>query len=173
MTEVVVERHYDPPLSDADLRAMIAAGADCLALHRIRWCGSLLALDGAALVCHFRSADAESVRLALRQSGESGGRVWSGTVHDAPGLAPADLAGANVVVKRGFDAPADVAALRAAERSSGAPAHEVRWMRSHASNDGRRMLCLYRAPDAEAVRRAQRAAGLPLEQVLAVRRFAP
>lgn len=172
MSEVIVERHYDPPLTDADLRAMIAMGGDCLGIHRVQWCGSALSLDGAQLVCHFRSADAESVRLALRRAGESAGCVWTGEIHDAPGVTPADLAEANVMVTRRFDAPADVAALRAAEQAGGLAAQRVHFLRCHVSIDRRRMVCLYRAPDAASVRLAQREAGLPVEQVFAVRRFA-
>jgi hypothetical protein len=35
------------------------------------------------------------------------------------------------------------------------------------------MMCLYRAPDAESVRIAQREAGMPVERVRAIRQFRP
>jgi hypothetical protein len=41
----------------------------------------------------------------------------------------------------------------------------VRFLQSLFSLDRRRMLCLYAAPDAEAVRHAQRGAGLPFERI--------
>jgi hypothetical protein len=39
----------------------------------------------------------------------------------------------------------------------------VRFLRSYFSRDRRRMICLYEAPDAEAVRLAQEKAGVPFE----------
>jgi hypothetical protein len=41
-------------------------------------------------------------------------------------------------------------------------------LRSYLSLDGMRMLCLYAAPDLEAVRQANRLTGLPVAEVMAV-----
>src|SRR5690606_41386261 len=43
--------------------------------------------------------------------------------------------------------------------------HAVRFVRSYFAVDRRAMLCIYRAPDAEAVRATQRQAGLPVSHV--------
>ena len=43
--------------------------------------------------------------------------------------------------------------------------HRVHWLRSYLSNDRRRMICTFEAPDAEAVRLAYRTAGYPFERV--------
>ena len=43
--------------------------------------------------------------------------------------------------------------------------HSVRLVRSVLSLDGRRMICLFQAPDAESVRVANRIAGLPFDRV--------
>lgn len=56
----------------------------------------------------------------------------------------------------------------AASAASGArcfEAHRVRLLRSLISLDGLRVLCQYEAPDAEAVRQANRKAGLPFDRV--------
>lgn len=45
--------------------------------------------------------------------------------------------------------------------------HRVRFVRSYFSKDRRAMFCEYDAPDAEAVRTAQRTAGMPFERVYA------
>ncbi len=37
--------------------------------------------------------------------------------------------------------------------------HRVQWLRSYLATDGRRMLCMYRAPDAESVRLVLRQQG--------------
>ncbi|KPJ80351.1 MAG: hypothetical protein AMJ58_08895 [Gammaproteobacteria bacterium SG8_30] len=51
--------------------------------------------------------------------------------------------------------------------------HRVRFVRTYFSADRRRMMCLYRAPDAESVRIAQREAGMPVERVWSFRQFRP
>jgi hypothetical protein len=43
--------------------------------------------------------------------------------------------------------------------------YHVRFLKTFLSKDRRRMLCLYEAPDAEAVRRAQEQAKVPFECV--------
>ena len=47
--------------------------------------------------------------------------------------------------------------------------HGVSFVRTYFSQDRKRMICLYRAPDAEAVREAQRKAGMPLDAVWSFR----
>jgi hypothetical protein len=46
-------------------------------------------------------------------------------------------------------------------------ARDVKWVASHFSTDGTRSMCLFEATDAEAVREANRTAGLPFERVWA------
>jgi hypothetical protein len=45
----------------------------------------------------------------------------------------------------------------------------VSFLRSYFAIDGRRMLCLYEAPDVESVRFANRQAGLPFDRVWGAR----
>ena len=55
------------------------------------------------------------------------------------------------------------------------PCMEVRggaWRRSSLSNDKLRMICEFEAPDAESVREACRAAGIPFERIWAADVFA-
>jgi hypothetical protein len=51
--------------------------------------------------------------------------------------------------------------------------HQVRALRSYFSKDRKRMICLYEAPDAEAVRIANRTAGLPFDSVWSADVFYP
>lgn len=69
-----------------------------------------------------------------------------------------------IVVERAFDAPVDPAALQAREDAVAwcLEQHGVRFLRSYAALDRLAMVCLYGAPDAEAVRATQRTAGLPV-----------
>jgi hypothetical protein len=176
MSDILLERNFDPPLTPADVLAM--AGADeavqCFGLHRVSWRMSFLSMSGQQMVCWFNGPDAESVRIALRQVGADTRRLWSGRVSDAPGLDADSFSGANVMVERAFDHPVGVAEIQALEDAGAGclQTHRVRFLRTFSALDGRRMLCLYRAPDAESVRLAQHQAGVPLERVWSFRRIA-
>jgi hypothetical protein len=173
MTEIFVERHWQTPLSATDMQALLETAGGCLAAHRCDWRGSLLSADGHELLCRFSAPDAESVRMALHEAGSPRGSVWAGTVHDAPRLTAGDLAQANVLVTRRFADPAVFADIQALEEAAAGclDAHRVQFARTYFSADRRRMICLYRAPDAESVRHAQREAGMPVERVWAFRWF--
>jgi hypothetical protein len=175
MTDIFVERHWDPPITAADIQKMVETGGGCLAAHRCDWHGSLLSADGRELFCHFTAPDAESVRMALHEAGSPRGSVWTGTIHDAPDSTDTALARANVLVSRRFETPAEFAEIQALEEAGVGclETHRVRFVRSYFAKDRKRMLCLYRAPDAESVRIAQREAGMPVERVRAVRQFRP
>lgn len=175
MTEILVERHWDTALTEADLMTAFGNTAVCLDIHRVDWSGSLLSADGHDLFCHFSAADAESVRIALQQSGSPRGLVWAGTVHDAPDFTPENLAGANTVAFWSFDTPAAPDQVRAIE-VAGAPAllaHGVRHVRTYISADRRRAAGLYQAPGVEAVSRALADAKRQPERVWAFRQFRP
>jgi hypothetical protein len=88
--------------------------------------------------------------------------LWPATVHDAPGAGRA-----NVIVERSFDVPCVLDELQAREdaRQWCLDAYDVKFVRTLFSCDGKRMLCLYAGPDAEAVRSAQREAGMPVDRV--------
>jgi hypothetical protein len=173
MTDILVERHWDKALSDADMHAVLQSAGECLGIHRVNWHGSRLSADGHELFCHFSAADAESVRLALSQPGSPRGRVWAGTVHDAPDVSKDELAKASVVVVRNFDKPTPIEEIEAAEQSGASclVTHQVERLRTYLSADGQRTISLYRAPDAESVRLALQAAGIPAERVWAFRLF--
>jgi hypothetical protein len=70
-----------------------------------------------------------------------------------------------VVVERAFREPVEFAAIQALEDQGATclEALDVRFVVSYFSRDRRRMICVYDAPDAEAVRIAQRRAGVPFE----------
>lgn len=175
MTEVFIEREFDPGLTEADVWGMVRESGHCFQLHGAQWHGSLLAVGGGRLLCHFTSPDAESVRIALRQSGTKLGPVWAGTVHEAPQRPGADPGYSNVAVTRRWTEPVELADIQAIE-DAGAwclEAHDVQFVRTFFAADHRRMVCLYRAPDAESVRLAQTQAGMPVEHVWAFEALVP
>lgn len=171
MVDVFLERDFVKPLTLEDLQAMIEDGDGCFGRHRVQWIESLLSADCRTLLCHFRGPDAESVRIGLRQIDADVRRLWSGTEHLAPGLDGSRSA--NVVVTRRFAEPVQLTDIQAIEDAGAGclQTHRVEFERTFFSADRRRMVCLYRAPDAESVRMAQREAGMPLESVWAFDRF--
>jgi hypothetical protein len=174
-TDIFMERAWPQPQTEADMQLMME-DMSCLGIHRIDWCGSLLSADARDMFCHFRGADAESLRIVMRSKPLPPARIWSCTVQDTqPDLSASDLARANVVVGHEFESPADYDARELSEEVNMGcfQIHRVRRVRSYLSTDRLRMFSLYEAPDAESVRVVQREAGLPPDRVWAVRRFAP
>jgi hypothetical protein len=72
-----------------------------------------------------------------------------------------------IVVERTFATPqtnADMAAVADRERGC-LDIYRVTWKRSLLSDDRRRMICEYEAPDAESVRRVQRQAEAEVDRI--------
>lgn len=74
---------------------------------------------------------------------------------------------ARVIVERLFDEPESFDDLQAQEDRFAwcLEQHRVKFIRSYFSNDRRRMVCEYEAPDAETVREVQRTAAMPFERI--------
>lgn len=161
-TSAFLERRFEQPLTPEDVFRSGGEAAWCFGLHRVNWHASFLSRDGRALICWFSAPDLESLRLALRERGMDMSRFWPGTVHEGEGSAAP-----NVVVARSFASPVRFEDIEALERAKAwcLEAHRVTHTRSYFSLDGKRMLCFYEAPDAEAVRIAQREAAMPVDAV--------
>jgi hypothetical protein len=169
MTDVFLQRKFAPAIGAADVLEMSKESSGCFGLHRVDWHVSALSTDGGQMICHFSGPDAESVRAALHETGAEILALWHGTIHDAPGLSEAEKATANVVVQRSFEEPVTLEEIQAIE-DEGAwclETHHVKFIRTYFSNDRKKMICLYQAPDAESVRLAQRQAQMPVDQVWA------
>lgn len=176
MTDVFLERRFDDePMTEAAALELGATAESCLNLYRVQWLESLLARDGRQMICRFRSPDVESTRAALRQAGAEVGTLWPGVVYSAPQPGTGDDALSKVVVTRAFAEPVSLDAVQAQEDAHAhcLENHRVRYLRTFFSNDRRRMVCVYRAPDAESVRLAQQQAGMPIDQVWSCRTVIP
>ena len=177
MTFVVAERTFPAPQTVDLVQQSIRDAGGCNALYGITHLGSLLGPDGRQVVCLYRAPDAEVVRSSSHRLRAPYDRVWSATLHGPVGPDPVtagppsqrtgDAPAETVLVSRAFDAPIVFEDLQAQEDAQAWCLHSyrVRFLQSLVALDRRRMLCLYAAPDAEAVRHAQRGAGLPFEQV--------
>ena len=91
------------PIPDID-------AADCFDLHRVHWEETFIAEAAPRKICHFRAPDAESVRIAFRQSGVPTDAVWTGTIHDGDASARA-----NIVIERELLPPLPANPLHALE----------------------------------------------------------
>jgi len=175
MADIFLERNFEPPLAPSDVTARAAKFVDCFDIHRVDWVVSMLATDGSRMVCWFRAPDAESARLAMRDSGGATGALWPGTVHDRPGLEAGQAHGANVLVERSFDEATALQTIQDIEEAGihCLEARNVEFVRTLYAQDRQRMICLYEAPDAEAVRQAQREAGVPFADAWSFIRVGP
>jgi hypothetical protein len=80
MADVILERRFDPPLTDERFAELSERLSSCLDRNGITWIRSHLSLDRRRLVCLFRASDAGAVRNALRQARLEHERVWSAQI---------------------------------------------------------------------------------------------
>ena len=175
MTELFLERSFNPPIQPADVVALALEAGSCFNTHRVEWNVSLLSKNGQKMFCWFSAPDMESARIAMRQSDIDARVLWSGSVHDKPGLTKDGLAAANVLVERRFDNSVTLQEIQEIEDAGiwCLETRDVSFVRTFFSADQKRMICLYRAPDAESVRLAQRQAGVPFDQAWAFQAVDP
>lgn len=168
MSDIFLERSFDPPMTADEVHDSSVRGSWCFELHNVRWRSSFLSASGTEMVCWFSAADAESVRLALRTLNSDIRRLWPGTVHEGP-----EVSEPNVVVQRSFAEPVWLEEVQAQENAAVwcLRTHRVRFCRTFLSLDRTRMICLYEAPDSESVRLAQREARMPFDKVWAFQRL--
>lgn len=76
MADVILERHFDPPLTDDRFEEISQRLTPCLDRNGIVWVRSHLSRDRKRLICHFRAPDAGAVRGALRQARLDHERAW-------------------------------------------------------------------------------------------------
>jgi hypothetical protein len=174
MVPVVMERDFDRPHSAEDIAAGSRALRWCMDLRRIQVRFRYLAVDGMRVVCVCMAPDLEAMRDLARNSPKGWPKqLWPATIHEAsdtrvrPGYALA-------VVERSFAQPTTLEGLHGSATRSGCFAlHRVQPLRTHVAKDGRRMLCIFAAPDIEAIRYANTQAGLPYDAIWAANEIVP
>ena len=80
MPRIIVERSFDPPVSQADLDATFERVGGCLGLYGARHIRSHLSNDRRRMFCEFDAADAQSVRDLQGAANAPFDRVWPATV---------------------------------------------------------------------------------------------
>jgi Nickel responsive protein SCO4226-like len=166
MENVVAERVFDDPVMADRLHAIVEQARWCLEQNRTSAVRTYLSLDGRKMACLFEAPDTEAVRRVSQQVQMPAVRVWNASIL-APAAAAGDGARAVVVVERSFAEPVAFEELAAREEAGAwcLDVHRVRFLRSYFSSDRRRLMCIYEAPDAESVRRAQERIGMPVDEV--------
>lgn len=80
MARIVVERNFETPQSDADMKVVADQERPCLAAYNVTWKRSLISADRKRMVCEYEAADAETLRRIQREAGAQFDRVWVGDV---------------------------------------------------------------------------------------------
>jgi hypothetical protein len=175
---VVVERLLSQPTTLKDIEALDRAGEWCITANGAAAVLHAIAPGGTRSLCIYRAPDADAMRrVADRLSAGIPSVIWPATEHwsSAGGSGPELVCEEDErvigLVERHFDRPTTFSEADAVESAQGhcLKIARVRFLRSYMSRDGRQMLCLYAAPDLEAIRSANRLIDLPMSEVLAVR----
>jgi hypothetical protein len=77
---IIVERTFETPPSDADLKALGEKQAQCIAIYGVTYKHSMLSNDYRRMICQYEAADTESVRKVQRETGAPFDRIWAGTI---------------------------------------------------------------------------------------------
>ncbi len=80
MRRIIVERNFDPPVTQDDLNAVSQRIGGCLDLYRVRWIRSHVSTDRRRMVCEYEAADAQSVRDVQNAAQAPFERVWPAEV---------------------------------------------------------------------------------------------
>ena len=80
MARIVVERSFETPQSDADMKTVADQERPCLAAYEVAWKRSLISADRKRMVCEYEASDAETLRRIQREAGAQFDRVWVGDV---------------------------------------------------------------------------------------------
>lgn len=78
MALVVVERTFETPVSDMELREIAARERPCNQIRGVTWKGSFLSNDRRRMICTFDSPDTETVRTVQREARAPFDRIWAG-----------------------------------------------------------------------------------------------
>ena len=175
MERVVVERLFEQPITFEQYDRIRRDGQWCFDQYRVEYHATYLSADGRQTACIFDAPDAEALRNVSRTLGVAEGLAWRAvfripdTVFSSHnGTACSARAGfETIVVQRQFDAPISIADIEAIPEPAdlSLEAHRVRCLCSYVARHGLRMLCVYEAPDVEAVRLAETNRNMPFERV--------
>lgn len=80
MARIIVERSFETPQSDAEMKVVADRERPCLSAYQVTWKRSLISADRKRMICEYEAADAETMRRIQREAGAQFDRVWVGDV---------------------------------------------------------------------------------------------
>jgi hypothetical protein len=84
MPRVIVERTFDPPMTEEELRAVEERMAPCLVLNNVRWIRSSWSGDRRRMICEYEAADTASVRNVQYEAEARFDHAWVADVLGEP-----------------------------------------------------------------------------------------
>ena len=78
MPRIVVERNFETPQTDEDMKRVADQERPCLGAYQATWKRSLVSADRKRMICEYEAADAETMRRIQREAGAQFDRVWVG-----------------------------------------------------------------------------------------------
>jgi hypothetical protein len=167
MEVVLVERSFEQPVAFQDIQTLEDAGSWCLDAHHVRFLKTFFSRDRRRMLCLYEAPDAEAVRLAETQARVPYDVAWTCMYLRNTGTVDLNREAEYVVTERVFPEPVTKDFISDALKRSGwcLDLYRAEYVESFLGNDGRRMVCLFRAPDAEAVRNANQQGGIPYTAV--------
>ena len=167
MELVLVERRFDQPVNFDDIQKLEHEGSWCLDAHHVRFLKTFFSRDRRRMLCLYEAPDAESVRLAEEQARVPFDRAWTCATMQSTGPMPGVRAAEYVIVERTFPTPVTMEFVSEALKRAGwcLTMYNTTYVESFLGGDGMKMVCVFRAPDAEAVRLANERAQVPYTEV--------
>jgi hypothetical protein len=80
MPRIIVERSFEPPISQEDLSAAMQRIGGCVDLYGVRYIRSRISTDRRRSFCEFEAADAQSVRDVQIAAQAPFVRVWAADI---------------------------------------------------------------------------------------------
>ncbi|WP_250123833.1 DUF4242 domain-containing protein [Chroococcidiopsis sp. CCMEE 29] len=77
MVRVLVEKIFDPPITEEKWNQDVERGIPCHQAHNVHWIRSMMSRDRCRVVCEFEAPDAETVRRSFRKVGLPFARIWT------------------------------------------------------------------------------------------------
>jgi hypothetical protein len=84
MPRIIVERSFDKPFTDEELKAVEGRMAQCLDIYRVRWVRSFWSADRRRMICEYDAPDAASVKSVQREAEARFDRIWPADVLGEP-----------------------------------------------------------------------------------------
>lgn len=94
MARILVEKIFDPPITQEKWNRDVAIGIPCHTAHNVHWIRSLMSRDRCRVICEFEAPDTETVRKSFRKAGLPFARIWKVEViepHNASPVSVGDL----------------------------------------------------------------------------------